>query len=263
MESHINSKSNNMIHFQLFTELIDIHKKRVCKQRKHILLTCGIFIFIGFLLFITSYLIPECKNSPDQCSLVDTLLFSFGITIFGFAIFLTSLICCVWPFYMKRLFKGLDYNEIGGDMTVWKFDGDEWIRFLNYISGPNRKGTNADYFTFFCCRRQSYEELINRQYGHVILYRNGFVIDQLYFVPFRRYNLVNTELKNFNEDLSILGLRFQTYLQAGKYSRMVYFDIFAPSSIPRSQLMGLVYSYNRKKIDPAILNMDIVYNSLL
>ncbi|CAF1658251.1 unnamed protein product [Adineta ricciae] len=251
-----------MIHFQLFTELIDIHKKRVCKQRKHILLTCGIFIIIGFLLFITSYLISECKNSSDQCSLVNTLLFSFGITIFGFAIFIASLICCIWPFYMKRLFKGLDYNEIGGDMIVWKFDDDEWIRFLNYIFGPNQKGTNADYFTFFCCRRQSYEELINRQYGHVILYRNGFVIDQLYFVPFRRYNLINTELKYFNENLSISGLRFQTYLQAGKHSRMVYFDIFAPSSITQSQLMGLVYLYNRKKIDPDVLNMDRVYNSL-
>ncbi|CAF4673404.1 unnamed protein product, partial [Rotaria magnacalcarata] len=60
-----------------------------------------------------------------------------------------------------------DFNDprILENAIVWRLDGEEWIRYLNYIHGPDRQWRAAAPLSSFCCRRASYEQLMNHQYG--------------------------------------------------------------------------------------------------
>ncbi|CAF3732075.1 unnamed protein product [Rotaria socialis] len=85
--------------------------------------------------------------------------------------------------------------------------------------------------------------LLNRQYGHIVFYDNGFIIDELFFIQFRVYPLQRIELLNFDQNSQALGLRIHTNIGADENSGNVYFDLFAPSSITQEQLLTLALSY--------------------
>ncbi|CAF3978875.1 unnamed protein product [Adineta steineri] len=77
----------------------------------------------------------------------------------------------------------------GQQPVVCRLDGEQWVRYLNYTHDPNRIWTEKTRFSSFCCRRSTYERLMNRQYGHIILHENVLIIDELYFISFREYTL--------------------------------------------------------------------------
>ncbi|CAF1523460.1 unnamed protein product [Rotaria sp. Silwood1] len=229
---------------QLISELIDAYKKRSSKQVLYISIALGIVALIGIILFGVSYAIPQCHESARECPQTRTTLFIVGISFggtFGVAI---PLLLCIWRCQMFCELSDLDSPESRDGAIIWRLDGEEWIRYLNYIHGPDRQWADAGPLSSFCCRRESYERLANRQYGHIVFYRNGFIIDELHFISFETYRLLGIDLQNFGQQPSTLGLRFRTYLQAGKNSRNVYFHLFAPSSVTRQQQLAIAQWYN-------------------
>ncbi|CAF2157630.1 unnamed protein product [Rotaria magnacalcarata] len=168
-----------------------------------------------------------------------------GLILAGTFAFIALLVACIWSCQMCIQLSDFNDPRILENAIVWRLDGEEWIRYLNYIHGPDRQWRAAAPLSSFCCRRASYEQLMNHQYGHIIVYENGFIIDELYFISFRLYTLLGIESPNFGLHSPILGLRFHTLLRAGKNSRNIYFDLFAPSSISREQLRGIAQSYHR------------------
>ncbi|CAF3269709.1 unnamed protein product [Rotaria sp. Silwood2] len=144
------------------------------------------------------------------------------------------------------MFDKFKHIENQAKTIFWRLDGEEWTRFLDYIHGPDRQWTYLPALSWFCCRRRSYERLMNRQYGHIILCEHGFIIDELHFISFRSFTLASIEVQNFGQDSSILGLRLHGRLSAGKSTRSVDFDLFAPSSIRREQLHAITEQYKNK-----------------
>ncbi|CAF1501457.1 unnamed protein product, partial [Rotaria sordida] len=245
VESRFSPSTNVTLSSQLLSELIDCHKKRLRKQLIYVLIIFGIFGLIGLILFGISYAVPKCEDYIRECSRTGTVLFVLGLTFAGSTFLMFPLIICIWSCQMSKQWSDFNDNINREQVIVWRFDGEEWIRYLNYIHGPDRQWTDLAPLSSFCCRRESYERLLNRQYGHIVLYGNGFIIDELHFISFRMYSLLGIELANFGEYPTILGLRFHTFLKAGKNSRNVYFDLFAPSSVTQEQLLTIAQSYNR------------------
>ncbi|CAF2875598.1 unnamed protein product [Rotaria sp. Silwood2] len=154
---------------------------------------------------------------------------------------------------LKKQFSDLNDIESREQPIIWRLDSVEWIRYLNYIHGPNRQWTEVAPLSSFCCRRASYNRLIDRQYGHIVLYENGLIIDELHFISFRQYSLQGVQLLHVDQQGYILGFRIHTYLKAGDNSRNVYFDVFAPSSVTSEQLRTIVQSRNAKISDSSEL----------
>ncbi|CAF4145943.1 unnamed protein product [Rotaria magnacalcarata] len=242
-EFRFNPSTNITLHSPLFSDLIDFHKKRIRKQVLYISLIFGIFGLLGLILLLTSFAIPNCNNYIDHCSNTRLTLLVFGASSLGTAVLITFIVVCVTRYQVHKQFGDFDNSTSLGQTSVWRLDGAEWIRYLNYIYGPDRQWTQLAPLSSFCCRRQSYDRLLNRQYGHIVFYSNGFIIDELYFIPFRLYSLQGIELLNIDQNSPTLGLRIHTYMKAGEHSRNVYFDLFAPSSITQEQLLTIARSY--------------------
>ncbi|CAF2029850.1 unnamed protein product [Rotaria magnacalcarata] len=219
---HFSPNTTLTLSSQLLSELIDFHKKR-----------------------LLSYAVPNCYGYFQICERYNESLYIAGLILAGTFAFIALLVACIWSCQMCIQLSDFNDPRILENAIVWRLDGEEWIRYLNYIHGPDRQWRAAAPLSSFCCRRASYEQLMNHQYGHIILYENGFIIDELYFISFRLYTLLGIESPNFGLHSPILGLRFHTLLRAGKNSRNIYFDLFAPSSISREQLRGIAQSYHR------------------
>ncbi|CAM2726253.1 unnamed protein product [Rotaria socialis] len=241
---HFSPSTTLTLSSQLLSELIDFHKKRLRKQMIYFLIICGIFGLIGLILFGVSYAVPDCYGYLQMCERYNVSLYIAGLLLAGTFGLSALLVACIWS--CQRCIQLSDFNDprILENAIVWRLDGEEWIRYLNYIHGPDRQWRAAP-LSSFCCRRASYERLMNRQYGHIILYENGFIIDELYLISFRLYTLLGIEFQNFGLHPPTLGLRFRTFVRSGNSSRNVYFDLFAPSSISREQLGGIAQSYHR------------------
>ncbi|CAF2799649.1 unnamed protein product [Rotaria sp. Silwood2] len=115
---------------------------------------------------------------------------------------------------LKKQFSDLNDIESREQPIIWRLDSVEWIRYLNYIHGPNQQWTEVAPVSSFCCRRASYNRLIDRQYGHIVLYKNGLIIDELHFISFRQYSLQGVQLLHVDQQGYILGFRIHTYLKS-------------------------------------------------
>ncbi|CAF3999414.1 unnamed protein product [Adineta steineri] len=144
----------------------------------------------------------------------------------------------------------------GQQPVLWRLDGEQWARYLNYIYGPNRIWTErSSSSSFFCCRRSTYERLMNRQHGHIILHEKGLIIDELYFVSFRDYTLQDVKILYIDANSKIIGLRIHTYFQDGKYNHYCYYDLFAPSSVSLEQIQTLARAYIIKISGISVLDL--------
>ena len=225
------------------SELIEFHKNRLHKQIKYALVIIGSFGLIGLILFGTSFAFSKCKNDVGSCQTTQTVLLLLGLTLLGTSLFMLPIVGGCGCYWLKQQFNDLKDSEYRNLPCIWRLNGEEWIHYLNYIYGPNRQWLEADPLLCFCCRRSTYDRLINRQYGRIIFYRNGLIIDELYFVSFRRYSFRGVKLLNMGERQQMLGLRIYTRIRAGKHSRNCYFDVLAPSSVTSTQLQALAESY--------------------
>ncbi len=207
----------------------------------------GVFGLIGLILLVTSFILPTCNDLIDRCSTsTKVILLVLGATFLGAFVFMTLIFMCMAACELKSHFKDLDETNTNQQPVIWRLDGEEWIRYLNYIYGPQRLWTDGDPASPFCCRRSSYDRLMDRQYGHIVLYGNGLIIDELYFVSFRSHTLQGIQILGIGEHQQTKGLRIHTYLKAEKNSRNVHFDVFAPSSVSAEQLQAIAQSYNNR-----------------
>jgi len=249
-ESQFSPRTNFTLDSLPLSDLIDFHKKRSRKHMTYVVLVFGIIALIGLALLIASFAIPNnCISGGRDCSSTKIVFLTMGSTFLGMGI-LFILIGAGCGFYqLKRQHNDLNETENGQQPIVWRLDGEEWIRYLNYIHGPNRTWNEIAPLSCFCCRRSSYDRLMDRQHGYIVLYGNGLIIDELYFISFRQYSLLNIELLDVSQQeprQRILGLRIYTYLKAGKNSRHCHFDVFAPSSVSSEQLKTIAQSYSAK-----------------
>ena len=228
------------------SELIESHKNRLHKQMKYVLVIFGSFGLIGLVLLGTSFAFPKCKNDMDSCQTTGTVLLILGLTLLGTSLFLLLIGGGCGYYKLKQQFNDLKDSEYRKQLCIWRLNGEEWIHYLNYIYGPDRQWLEVAPLSCFCCRRSTYDRLINRQYGHIIFYRNGLIIDELYFVSFRTYSFRGVQLLNMGERQQMLGLRIHTRIRAGNHSRNCYFDVLVPSSVTSTQLQALAESYTGK-----------------
>lgn len=173
-----------------------------------------------------------------------TTLLILGASFLGSTVFVIVIVLCVWSCQMSRQLSDFNEANTAEQIIVWRLDGEEWKRYLDYIHGPDRQWKDLAPLSCFCCRRASYDRLLDRQYGHIILYKNGFIIDELHLVSFRLYSLQGIEYLSTDQNPPSFGLRMHTFLHAGKNSRNVYFDLFAPSSVTQEQVLAIARSYN-------------------
>ncbi|CAF1185971.1 unnamed protein product [Adineta ricciae] len=224
-------------------ELLDFHKNKFRKTMIYIVLLFSLFILTGLILLIISFVLPKCDTSLEPCKRTDLALLIMGSTFIGTGALIILLVIGCASCQFRKQMNDLTDPRITQNPIIWRYDGIEWSRFLDYIHGPNRQWTEVAPLSSFCCRQSTYNRLLDRQHGHVVLYWNGLIIDELHFVSFRQYELQTIEVMNFDPSQQIHGLRIHTYLKAGKNSRDCYFDVFAPSRVSLLELQGIVQLY--------------------
>ncbi|UJR32429.1 hypothetical protein I4U23_019891 [Adineta vaga] len=241
--SHFSPSNNATLSSFPLQELIDFHKKKFHKAMIYIVAILGLFVLAGLILLILSFTLPQCKDSSASCTRPDITLLVIGITFTSTGILIVLLAIGCGFYQLRRQINDLIDPRITQNPIIWRLDGAEWSHYLDYIHGPNRQWTQIAPLSSFCCRQSTYHRLMDRQYGHIVLYWNGLIIDELYLVSFRQYELQNIELMNFDPNQRIHGLRIHTYLKAGKNSRDCYFDVFAPSTVSLQELQAIIQSY--------------------
>ncbi|CAF1143612.1 unnamed protein product [Didymodactylos carnosus] len=250
VEARFSPRTNIALSSLPISELIDFHKNR---ERKHMKYAIGIFAIlglIGLVLLIVSFALPKSNGDIDQRSSKRIVFLIIGSTLLGMGLFM-ALVAGGCIFYkLKQQFNDLNEIEGGQEPIIWRLDGEEWVRYLNYMHGPNRRWTEMAPLSCFCCRRSAYDRLMDRQYGHIVFYGKGLIIDELYFISFRTYLLQGVQLLVADQQQQRLGLRIHTFLQAGKNSRNCYFDVFSPSSVTLEQLQAIIQSYNQRISGP-------------
>ncbi|CAF2668380.1 unnamed protein product [Rotaria sp. Silwood2] len=244
VESRFGSTTNSSLDSPPISELIDFHKKRLRKQLKYLYIVSGIIAMVGLVFLITSFFLPKCDSSYRDCSSLNIVFLTVGSSIIGLGVVFALSGMCFQCCCMKQQFD--DVNATEQQHIVWRLDGAEWTRYLDYIHGPNRAWIEMAQLSSFCCRRSAYERLMNRQYGYIVLHETGLIIDELYFISFRQYTLQGVQLLDIDEYQRTVGLRIHTYLNAGRNSRNCYFDLFAPSSVSLEQLKTIAKFYNIK-----------------
>ncbi|CAF1201891.1 unnamed protein product [Adineta steineri] len=228
IESRFNPTANDSLDFDSINELIDLHKKRKRKQMMYLCIVSGILFLIGLIVLIIGLLPPRCSTLSNDFPTAYIVYLTVGGTLMILAL-----------------------------MDSSQFYGEQWIRYLNYIHGPNRIWTerSSSSSSSFCCRRSTYKRLMNRQYGHIILHEKGLIIDELYFVSFRDYTLQGVKILYIDANSKIIGLRIHTYFQDGKYNHYCYYDLFAPSSVSLEQIQALARAYIIKISGISILDL--------
>ena len=212
---------------------------------KYHVMAYGSWGLIGIAFLIKCFVFPQCKPGMNSCpSKMDTVFFYLGFLLLITAMLSMLVSYCREFTSIKGQLQDLNDSESGQQAIVWRLDGEEWIHYLNYIHGPNRQWCQMASLSSFCCRRSSYDRLKNRQYGHIVLYGNGLIIDELYPISFRTYSLRGVEILNVVEQQGVPGLRIHTYFKAGKFSENYHFDVFAPSSVPMEHLIFIAQWYN-------------------
>ncbi|CAF0985788.1 unnamed protein product [Adineta steineri] len=241
-ESRFSPTANYSIDLHSINELIDLHKKRLRKGMMYFYIVSGILFLIGLVLLIVGLFPQRCTTTYD-CPTAYIVYLTVGGTLMGCGIMFVLVGLCVTCCCTKQQFEDVNFSTNGQQPVVWRLDGEQWVRYLNYMHGPNRVWIEMGPLSCFCCRRSTYERLMNRQHGQIILHENGVIIDELYFVSFRQYTLQSVQILYIDQHPQIVGLRIHTYLQAGKNSRNCYFDLFAPPSVSLEQIQALARAY--------------------
>jgi hypothetical protein len=67
-----------------------------------------------------------------------------------------------------------------------KLEGDQWIRYVNYLYGPDsvclRYLGTIGAVTFCCYREPHYQKLIERAYEYIVFCQSGFILDEMYSI---------------------------------------------------------------------------------
>jgi hypothetical protein len=215
--------------------------------------SCGIIFLIGLILLFVYFTLPKCVDDIHKCPPIYFISTTKGSALLAIFIFFALVIICCLRCRWKNEFNELSVSENGQQPIIWRLDGDEWIRYLNYIHGPNREWRDTAALPCFCCRHSSYNRLLNRQFGHIILYANCIMIDQLHFISLRTHLVQSIRLLivDQQQQRQILGLRIHTFfdLIEGRNRRNrgnIYFDIFAPSSVSLEELRTIAQLYTGK-----------------
>lgn len=192
-----------------------------------------------------TYALPECKRFDSRCSITRTILCLVGYLISGIFGFSFVIVYCILSCIINAETNSFKLGEDEDQRIVWQITGEDWSRFIEYIYGPSRQWREEPCAPSFCCRRKTYERLRDRQYGHIILNKNGFIIDELYLVSFSINPLVRAELVNFGDDSQRQMLRMHIILTSGRHRSTVYFDLLPPSSVTQEQLKTLLQRYSK------------------
>ena len=235
MESPLSPSANFAAPPQATTELTDYHKKtsRSC-------MICMVIVSRILLLIVLLVLLENFDHLGNNNLLV--LIRS----IFSCVHLLCLLFLSITAYYDSetKLVHDIKESRSCGQLMICRLEGEEWLRYLNYIYGPDRRWEELGQGTSFCCRRSCYNRLSNRRYGHIILFRTGFIIDEMFLIVFELFSLEAIELLLLDPETR--GLRFHTRLQVEKQGKNIYFDVFAPSSVSIIQLQTIVQSYSAK-----------------
>ncbi|CAF0818660.1 unnamed protein product [Adineta steineri] len=257
IESRINPTANDSLDFDSINELINLHKKRKRKQMMYLCIISGILFLIGFIVLIIGLVPPRYSTLSNDFPTAYIVYLTVGGTLLVSSIILVLARFCNNCCYIKQQFEDADFSVNGQQPVLWGLNGEQWVRYLNYIYGPNRIWTerSSSSSSSFCCRRSTYEQLMNRQYGHIILHENGLIIDELYFVSFRDYTLQDVKILYIDQNSKTIGLRIHTYFQDGKYNHYCYYDLFAPSSVSLEQIQALARAYIIKISGISVLDL--------
>ncbi|CAF1391178.1 unnamed protein product [Adineta steineri] len=255
IESRFSPTANLALDSHLINELIDFHQK---STRKGMIYCCnlfGILFLIGLVLLIIGFVHPTCSIDSGDCSSTSELYLIFGGILMGFGIVCALIGLCMNCCCIKQQFEDVNFSVNGQQPVVWRLDGEQWVRYLNYMHGPNRIWMGMGPLSCFCCRRSTYERLMNRQHGHIILHEKGLIIDELYFVSFRAYKLQGVEILYIEQYPQIIGLRIHTYVQTKGNNIYYDFDLFAPPSVSVEQIRALARAYIIKI--PSVSALDL------
>ncbi|CAF3709402.1 unnamed protein product [Adineta steineri] len=256
IESRFSPTVNHALDSHSINELIDLHKKRLRERMMYFYIVSGILFLIGLVLLIIGLDLPKCSTYSYNCSSADLYLL-FGGMLMGLGIMYLLIGLCFDCCCIEQKFEDIDFSVNAQQPVLWRLDGEQWVRYLNYIHGPNRIWIEIGPLSCFCCRRSTYERLMNRQYGQIILHENGLIIDELYFVSFRQHTLESVQILYTDQHPQLIGLRIHTYLQDGRTGRTCYFDLFAPPSVSLEQIQALARAYTTRISGVSALDLPL------
>ncbi|CAF1516911.1 unnamed protein product [Adineta steineri] len=250
------SPTANPLDFYLINELINWHNRSLRKEMMYFYIAFGILLLIGLILLFTGILHLTCSTYSYDCSSVYLVYLILGVILVSIGI-MFALTCLCADCYTKQQVEDVNFSINGQQPVVWRLDGEQWVRYLNYIHGPNRIWKEIGPLLSFSSRRSTYERLMNRLYGQIILHENGLIIDELHFVSFRQFTLQRVEILYIDQHPRIIGLRIHTHQQTGKTWSNCYFDLFAPSSVSLEQIQALARAYIIKKSGVSALDLRL------
>ncbi|CAF1457002.1 unnamed protein product, partial [Adineta steineri] len=225
IESRFCPTANYPLDFYSMNELIDWHKKNMREGTIYFYIIFGLLFLIGLILLFIGIFHLTCSAYSYDCSSAYLVCLILGVILMEFDIAFV-LICLGANYYMKQQFEDVNFSNNGQQPVVWRLYGEQWVQYLNYIHGPNRIWTEIGPLSSFSYRRSTYERLMNRQYGQIILHENGLIIDELHFVSFQQFTLQRVEILYIDQHPQIIGLRIHTHQQTGRTWSNCYFDYF-------------------------------------
>ncbi|CAF3846686.1 unnamed protein product [Rotaria sp. Silwood1] len=172
-----------------------------------------LYLFIGCIptLIITCsiWIIWACINCDENVSLCKT---SHTLHTVGIVFACITALIFFWAIYYgaKHYMNGRIYAILRNNVRyLIKLEGEQWISYVNYLYGPDRAGFThlgaVGAFTFCCCRRPHYQQLIERGYGYIVLCKHGFLLDEM-------FSVVRNDTHNFLKVVHLLGTGLRVYL---------------------------------------------------
>ncbi|CAF1321874.1 unnamed protein product [Rotaria sp. Silwood1] len=160
------------------------------------IITLGLFIV--FILILTN-----SKPTSTIACIIGAV--STGISFFTSTI-ITIRLLVKHKYYYHQL------NLVFSDTTepiIWRLDGNEWIKYLEYIFGPNRSPQFEQIFSCWFCRRKKFAQLATRGYGYIIFVENAIIIDELFIYDLNRIPITGGQLVTFANQQLVLRIYFQ------------------------------------------------------
>lgn len=168
---------------EIFDNIIKRSKRVDCYRWLYLFIGCIPTLIITCLIWI----IWACINCDvENISLCNA---EYKLQITGFVFASVTALIFFWAIYYgakyymnKRLYAILRSNI----RYLIKLEGEQWISYVNYLYGPDRASFMylgaVGAFTFCCCRRPHYQQLIERGYGYIVLCKDGFLLDEMFSV---------------------------------------------------------------------------------
>ncbi|CAF1511664.1 unnamed protein product [Adineta ricciae] len=228
--SQIDSQLSNIDSCRSKSDIAAALFKANIKQIWQILSVLLLFIILCSLVGLILIIIADRTDNSNMI-LLGFILLAIGLVL-GFA-FLISY-CLYKPSNMKNM-----------ELCVLELKDEQWSRYLAYFFAKKNQYIGCSRCRIVCKTRR--KALEHRGFGHVVISRSGFMIDELYYATFAMYSVLNvdrlTTKDESNIEDSLIRLQIAPRLRYATFMgeiRKFNIDIFIPPNLPSDYITNIM-----------------------